>query len=153
MEKLAKDSFDLIILEIVIPLFSGYAVLDFLKQSEEKKQTPVLILTNLQQEEDIKRTFEYDVFDYAIKYNVDLMAFVKKAQDIIKGEIKKPSPEEKEELANKIITLSQQNNAVSETKIKILKCSKCEATLPPKTEFCPYCGTKVEEKSIIKQNY
>lgn len=143
----------MIVLEIVIPLFSGYAVLDFLKQSENNKQTPVLILTNLQQEDDIKRTFEYDIFDYSIKYNVDLIAFVKKAQDIITEQIQKPSLEEKTDLANKIIALSQQNNAVSEPKIKILKCSKCEATLPPKTEFCPYCGTKVEEKTIIKQNY
>jgi uncharacterized paraquat-inducible protein A len=74
-------------------------------------------------------------------------------KNILKNNDRNLSNEKKEILATKLITLSQQNSATGTPKIKILKCEKCEATLPSKTEFCPYCGTKVETEKIIKQNY
>ena len=153
IEKLKKAKYNLIILEIIVPLFSGYEVLEHLKESTKNKTTPVIILTNLQQESDIKKTFEHNIIDYVLKYNVDLNTFTKNAKTIIENKTKSLSQEDKEMLRTKLITTSQQNSATGTPKIKILKCEKCEATLPPKTEFCPYCGTKVQTEKIIKQNY
>lgn len=140
-------------MEIIVPLFSGYEILNYLKNSGKNKETPVVILTNLQQENDIQRSMKYDVVDYVLKYNVDLSTFTGNVRDIINNKKTTLSTSEKEILATRLITLSQQNSAAGTPKIKILKCKKCEATLPPKTEFCPYCGTKVETEKIIKQSY
>lgn len=153
IEKLEKEKYNLIILEIIVPLFSGYEVLEYLKESTKNKTTPVIILTNLQQESDIEKTLEHNIVDYVLKYNVDLNTFAKSVKKIVENKTKSLSQEEKEILRTKLITVSQQNSATGTPKIKILKCEKCEATLPPKTEFCPYCGTKVQTEKIIKQNY
>ncbi len=138
---------------MIVPLFSGYEILDHLKNSDKNKKTPVMILTNLQQENDIKKTLEYGIIDYTLKYNVDLNDFAARAKKNIEEKKKNLSAQDKEQLTSKLIMLSQQNSATGAQKIKILKCSKCEATLPPKTEFCPYCGKEVETEKIIKQSY
>lgn len=111
------------------------------------------MLTNLQQNEDITNTLEYEITDYIIKINVDLNELTEKVKTILENQQKNLSKAEKEGLATRLMTISQQNNSAGTPKNQILKCSKCEATLPPKTEFCPYCGTKVETDKIIQQNY
>ena len=153
IEKLESENYVLLVLELVVPLFSGYEILDYLKKTEKNTKMPVVILTNLQQEDDIMRLMQYDIVDYYLKSNVDMNTFSANVRDLLTNKKIVLSVDEKEYLTTRLLSLSQQNSAAGTPKVKILKCKKCEATLPPKTEFCPYCGTQVETEEIIKQNY
>lgn len=153
LQILNKEKFDLIILELVIPMLSGYEVLENLQKNAQNKNTPIIILTVLQQEKDIMQAFQFEIIDYVLKYNMDVNAFVENVQKILEKPHQKMSEKEKEVLILKLKSISVENHQGNTPKIKILKCTKCEATLPPKTEFCPYCGTPVESKKILQNNY
>ncbi len=61
----------LILLDILLPKKNGFEVLQALKSDEPTKQIPVILLTNLSQEDDIKRGYELGAVDYLVKaYNI-----------------------------------------------------------------------------------
>jgi len=61
----------LILLDILLPKKNGFEVLQELKSEETTKQIPVILLTNLSQEDDIKRGYELGAVDYLVKaYNI-----------------------------------------------------------------------------------
>ncbi len=57
----------LILLDIMMPKISGFDVLEILKATPEMRHIPVVILTALIQEEDIKRALNSGAADYIIK--------------------------------------------------------------------------------------
>lgn len=80
---LDKDNFDLILLDIMMPKVNGIAILEHLKDQNNK--TPVIVLSNLGQDEDIKKAKELGAVDYFVKSNVSLsgvIASVKKRLNI-----------------------------------------------------------------------
>lgn len=82
ISKVSKQKFDLILLDLMMPEMNGYEVLAQLKNLNIK--TPVIILSNLGQEEDIKKAKEYGVEDYCIKSNTPISSIV----DKVKGKLK-----------------------------------------------------------------
>ena len=60
---------DFILLDIIMPKMDGFAVLKALKEDVKTKNIPVMLLTNLGQEEDIKRGEELGVVGYLVKAN------------------------------------------------------------------------------------
>ena len=48
---------DLILLDINIPIFSGHEVLELIKQDEDLKKIPVIILTTSSNEKDIEKAY------------------------------------------------------------------------------------------------
>lgn len=71
---------DIILLDIIMPKLDGFAVLKELKKDDQLKQTPVLLLTNLGQDDDIKKGKELGADDYFVKSNhtpADVVAKVK----------------------------------------------------------------------------
>ena len=60
---------DFILLDIIMPKMDGFAVLKVLKENQKTKNIPVMLLTNLGQEEDIKRGEELGVVGYLVKAN------------------------------------------------------------------------------------
>lgn len=153
IEILSKDKFDLIIIDPVLPLFSGYEILDKIKRISKNNKTSIIILTNLKQESDLEEILKYDIADYVIKHNIELNSFVDSIKVLLWKKSFKLNASEKEKLITKIQVLTSQKDEQGVSKIKVLKCPKCEATLPPKTEFCPYCGTKIASEELIKQHY
>ena len=69
---------DLVILDIILPKKDGYEVLTEIKNSEETKNIPVILLTNLESPEDIDRAFEKGASTYLVKSNYRLEEVVKK---------------------------------------------------------------------------
>ena len=61
---------DLILLDIIMPQLDGFAVLERLKMSAKTKNIPVILLTNLGTEEDIKKGEELGAKDYLVKANL-----------------------------------------------------------------------------------
>ncbi len=70
--------FDLIILDLVMPKKDGFFVLTELKKL--KIATPVIVSSNLSQEEDIKRARELGARDYFIKSDTTLAEIVEKVR-------------------------------------------------------------------------
>lgn len=58
---------NLVLLDIVMPKKDGFAVLEELKRSPTTKTTPVIILTVLGSDEDIKKGLELGANDYIVK--------------------------------------------------------------------------------------
>ncbi len=58
---------DLILLDLILPGIDGFEVLGKIRQAAEVGQTPVIILSNLGQKEDIERGIKLGATDYLIK--------------------------------------------------------------------------------------
>lgn len=70
VEKIMKSSYDLILLDLVMPRKDGFAVLQDMHDNGIK--TPVIALTNLSQKEDLDRVKAFGVHDYLVKSDVAL---------------------------------------------------------------------------------
>ncbi|WP_345240793.1 response regulator [Pontibacillus salipaludis] len=57
----------LVITEINLSALGGYQFIHHIQHLEAVKAAPIMVLTNKQLEEDVKRTFEYGVSDYVTK--------------------------------------------------------------------------------------
>ena len=67
LHKVEAEIPDLIILDLVLPQKSGFEVLSELKLDPKTKKIPVIILTNLGQESDMKKGLELGADAYLVK--------------------------------------------------------------------------------------
>ncbi len=75
---LNESKYDLLILDLVMPKKDGFFVLEELKKL--KINIPVIIASNLSQEEDIKRAKDLGAQDYFIKSDTTLLQIVEKVK-------------------------------------------------------------------------
>lgn len=71
---------DAILLDVIMPKMDGFSVLRALREDEKTKKIPVILLTNLGQDEDIKKGQDLGATGYLIKANLtpaDVVAKVK----------------------------------------------------------------------------
>ncbi len=77
--RLAKtEKPDMILLDLILPRRSGFDVLKELKATEETKDIPVIVLTNLESPADVDRAIELGATTYLVKANYDLSDIIKK---------------------------------------------------------------------------
>ena len=81
LKKLAKKSFDLLVLDIVMPRSSGFAVLKKLKK--QRAGLPIIVLTNLSQEGDVHRAKKLGANKVLIKSAVALEQITKEVKQLI----------------------------------------------------------------------
>ena len=75
---------DLILLDLVMPIKDGFAVLEELKAVEKWKSIPVLITSNLSQKEDIEKGMALGAVDYIIKGDLSINDLIAKINSILK---------------------------------------------------------------------
>ncbi|MCE9585492.1 response regulator [Candidatus Nomurabacteria bacterium] len=78
---MSDQDFDLLLLDLVLPQKDGFAILEELKLMKNK--VPVIIISNLGQEEDIKRVKELGVVHYLIKSNTSINDMVEKVKSVL----------------------------------------------------------------------
>ena len=71
-EKLLKPSYDLILLDIILPKKNGFEVLKDIHKDPNLSKIPVIILSNLGQEEDIERSKALGVLNYFVKASTSI---------------------------------------------------------------------------------
>jgi len=82
--KIAKEEKpDLILLDLILPKMDGFGVLKGLKEDEETKDIPVIILTNLENTEDVQRVLELGATTYLTKANYTLTEILEKIEKIL----------------------------------------------------------------------
>lgn len=67
MEIIAKEKFDLILLDVMMPKIDGFKVCQHLKYLEKTKDIPVIFLTAMSHMEEIRKGFEVGGVDYIVK--------------------------------------------------------------------------------------
>lgn len=78
LEKAQLEDPDLIILDMIMPKKSGFEVLTELQRNQKTRNIPVIILSNLGQEDDKKKGIDLGAVDYLIKDNITLSILVDK---------------------------------------------------------------------------
>ncbi len=63
---------DLILLDLILPKIHGFDVLKKIKDNLETREIPVIVLTNLESIEDIKKAIELGATTYLVKANYSL---------------------------------------------------------------------------------
>ena len=74
---------DLILLDLILPKMDGFGVLKGLKEDEETKDIPVIILTNLENTGDVQRALEIGAMTYLTKANYTLTEILKKIEKVL----------------------------------------------------------------------
>ena len=77
MEKVRNVHPDLVLLDIMLPRGSGFEILEVVKKDEALQHIPVIILSNLGQQQDIDRGLTLGAVTYLIKTDVKLEDVVK----------------------------------------------------------------------------
>lgn len=75
---------DLVLLDVVLPKKDGFEVLKILKSDKQTAKIPVVLLTNLGLESDVKRGLELGAQSYIIKAHFTPTEVVVKVKEILK---------------------------------------------------------------------
>ena len=84
LEKLRQEKFNIVLLDVVMPKKNGFEVLQEMKTNSKNKNTPVIILSNLGQVDDIEKGRELGAIDYLVKSNMPINEVVKKIREYLK---------------------------------------------------------------------
>jgi len=81
-ELMKKNKPNLIILDLIMPGMSGFDMLEQLKATTGLSKIPVIVLTNLGQEEDRKRCLELGAKEYYVKTATSLQQIINRIKEI-----------------------------------------------------------------------
>lgn len=73
----------LVLLDLVLPGMDGFEVLKLFKKDPLLKDIPVFILSNLGQQDDVKKGFELGADGFLVKAQLEISQIVKKIKDIL----------------------------------------------------------------------
>ncbi len=74
---------DLILLDLILPKMNGFEALEKIRAGTVNRKTPVIVLSNLGQEEDIKRAAALGADDYLVKANFSIQDIVAKIRETL----------------------------------------------------------------------
>lgn len=76
---------DIVLLDIILPALDGFQILEFIRKSKNEtvKKVPVIMLSNLGQEDDIKKAMEMGANDYLVKAHFTTEEIAKKIQEVL----------------------------------------------------------------------
>jgi len=80
LNKVISEKPDLVLLDIILPRKNGFDVLIDMKRNEEAKNIPVIILSNLGQESDVKKGLSLGAQEYLVKPEISLSDVVNKVK-------------------------------------------------------------------------
>jgi DNA-binding response OmpR family regulator len=81
---LKKVNFDLLLLDLLMPQKDGFAVLEEINGLPKLQKLPIIVLSNLGADDDIKRALDLGARDYFVKTKNPLSKIVSKANKYVK---------------------------------------------------------------------
>lgn len=83
LDEVQKRRPDLILLDLVMPIMDGFTMLSNLRSNSELKPIPIVVLSNLSQQEDIKKAKDLGVIDYLVKTNLSISEMMAKIKQYL----------------------------------------------------------------------
>ncbi len=83
VQDIKRERPDLILLDSMLPQMSGLQVLEELKTMREEKNIPVIMFSNSDNPDDIKKAREYNIEEYLVKTDWRLADVVQKIKDVL----------------------------------------------------------------------
>jgi CheY-like chemotaxis protein len=83
LEALRTMKPDLILLDLIMPKVQGFEVLRSVKENPATAHIPVIVLSNLGQEGDVKRAMESGATAYFVKANLTLEDMVTQVESVL----------------------------------------------------------------------
>jgi len=84
LESAKQEKPDLVLLDLVLPEMDGFEVLAKIKKDPLISKTPVIILSNLGQKNDVKKGLELGAADFLVKAHFTPGEIVEKINSILK---------------------------------------------------------------------
>ncbi len=81
VKKIKAENFDVAILDLVMPQYDGFHVLEYVH--ENKVPIKVIVLSNLSQSEDIKKAKAFGAEEYFIKSNTPIVTLVENIKKVL----------------------------------------------------------------------
>jgi len=82
LSKIKEERFDLILLDLILPKLDGFELLKRLREDSKNKETPVIVLTNLEEPTDIEKMLELGATTYLVKSDQSLEDIVAKVKRV-----------------------------------------------------------------------
>lgn len=83
LEKASSSNPDIILLDLMLPLLDGFAVLQRLKADEKIKKIPVIVFSNRSQQDDILKAKELGAEDFLVKVSTPPEEVIRKINNIL----------------------------------------------------------------------
>ena len=83
LEAVSKNKVDIILLDILMPKMNGFEVLENLKKQQKTAKIPVILLTNLNQKDEIDKGLALGADDYLVKAHFMPSEVVNKIEKIL----------------------------------------------------------------------
>lgn len=78
IERLKREKYDLVLLDLLLPKKSGFEVLEELKTNGLSKNARVIVISNLGQEDNIKKAMAMGASDYILKTDISINDLVER---------------------------------------------------------------------------
>lgn len=84
LQKISAEKPDLVLLDIILPKKDGYEVLEEVKKNEATKDVPVLILTNLEEIDNVQKALDLGAMTFMVKSDFSLKDVLGKVKEALK---------------------------------------------------------------------
>ncbi|MDI6778083.1 MAG: response regulator [Patescibacteria group bacterium] len=84
LKKIGEFMPDLVLLDIILPKKDGYEVLAEIKKNEKTKNIPVLILTNLEEVDNVQKALDLGATTFMVKSDFSLKDVIGKVRESLK---------------------------------------------------------------------
>lgn len=85
LQKIKANPPSIILLDMILPKKNGFEVLTELKQDKKLQSIPVLVLSNLGQDQDVEQAKALGATDYLVKSNFSLQKVIAKIYSILES--------------------------------------------------------------------
>jgi two-component system, cell cycle response regulator DivK len=79
-----RDSPDLILLDLLMPKISGFDFLEEIRKNDKTKNTPVIVVSALTDEENVEKIMKMGAIDF-VKKPIDLQYLVDKVESVLQN--------------------------------------------------------------------
>ncbi len=81
LKQMLPDSPSMVVLDLIIPKLNGFEVLAEMRTNPKMKDIPVVVLSNLGQEEDVNRARQLGAIEFLVKSNLSIQEVVQKIKE------------------------------------------------------------------------